>query len=135
MYPRLAVPRPQPAGTISMTFTSPSFQPGGNYYQFGIFFNDQQDGYYHPELSTSVVSDGYPDGIATFTAIIPYSFNGGTFNNLNMGIFVNSNETLSAPIYVDSIQVVVPPVPEPVSAATFLGAAALSMLGRNRRVG
>jgi hypothetical protein len=120
------------SGTIDMNFTAPSFLAGGSYYQFGVFFNDQQDGYYHPELSTSVINDGTIDGMTTYTAIIPYSFNGGTFNNLNMGIFANSNETLTGPIYVDGIQTVTA-VPEPVSGAGILGAAALAMLKRNRK--
>jgi hypothetical protein len=124
------------SGTITMTYTAPNFVPGtsGAYFQFGVFFNDQQDGYYHPLLSSSTVDDGIIDGVDTFTATIPYSFNGGTFNNLNMSIFSNSNETLASPIYVDSIQVVTAPVPEPASAAGIMMAAGVLLKRRRKAV-
>ncbi len=104
------------SGTLLLNYTQPSVNAGGSYLQFGVFFNDSPDGYYHPQLQSSVVSDGTINGFTTYTATIPYSLSAGSFGNLNMGIFVNSNETLSAPVYFDSLQVYTPVVFNPVNA-------------------
>ena len=103
------------SGTLQMNYTMPSVS-GGSYLQFGVFFNDSPDGYYHPELSTNVVNDGTIDGMTTYTAFIPYTLSAGNFNNLNLGIFVNSDQTLTAPVYFDSLQTYSPAVFNAVNA-------------------
>ncbi|HEX4055836.1 MAG TPA: PEP-CTERM sorting domain-containing protein [Tepidisphaeraceae bacterium] len=144
------------AGTLKLTYTVPTPQAGGTYFNLGIVFNYGDYGstgpfaghYYFDQNGTdeNTVSDGVIDGQTWFTTTIPYTVSnsallltdtsGSTY--FQIGLIINSNDDSTgaskspyAPVgfYVDNLQIT--SVPEPASMG-LLGAG-LSMLAVRRR--
>jgi PEP-CTERM motif len=95
------------SGSLQVTFTAPAHS-SGTYFQIGMLI--QYDGGYNQDFSSSTVNDGTVDGLSTITATIPYSFGAGSFNYLNMSLMSNTDYAITAPFYIDQIQVVHPVV-------------------------
>lgn len=121
------------SGTILLTYTVPTIS-SGTYEQIGVNLDYPAGGYYSPFFGPAV-SDGTVDGLPTFTATIPYTVIAGaaTLTNFQLAIQSNSDYVPTSPFYVDDIQVVTAPVPEPASVVGIIGMTACSALCRRRK--
>jgi len=140
-------------GKLLLTYTIPTPQAEGTYFQVGVVFNygDYGSGPYGGNFlfdqnsSTTVVNDGVIDGATWYTATIPYTLSDPTLmlndtasstTYFQTGIIINSNydlngtRPLNLPVTfsADNLQIL---VPEPASMG-MLGAG-LSMLTLRRR--
>lgn len=145
------------AGTMKLTYTVPTPQAGGTYFDLGIVFNYGDYGgtgpfashYYFDQNASgeTTVSDGVIDGQTWYTATIPYTISnpallltdtsGNTY--CQIGIIINSNYDVTgaskapyAPVsfYADNLQIT--SVPEPASMG-LLGAGLTLLTVRRRR--